>query len=240
MPLGCRDRAIWAVVYTSHASKSRIRKGGKRRCLTAAKDFCGRRCLRDGRCLRQESTQPPASGSNDRGTPPHLDHEDAIRRRIERPAWLGPGGLTFTVSVLSAASYVALYSLDPSFLIVFGTSPEEVGLAESTLIIRAAMLGSFFVGFGLLFVIGFAVMFWIGGLMIQAESFSLRRFLHERVHRSPPKPSPERDPSNPQGKPYYSSTLTQSGIEQIQRQTWIIAPVWALLITLVGTLMGVL
>jgi hypothetical protein len=65
--------------------------------------------------------------------------ESRIQRRAVRPEWLTPTAITFWLGLLGSAAYAILYSFDFSFLGEFGVSPEEVGLSQTALIIRAAI-----------------------------------------------------------------------------------------------------
>ncbi|SDN38488.1 hypothetical protein [Geodermatophilus sp. DSM 45219] len=64
------------------------------------------------------------------------------QRRTGWPDWLRPSGITFTLSMLSGVSYVGLYAFAVAFLARFGTTPEEVGLTQTALLVRAALFGS--------------------------------------------------------------------------------------------------
>ncbi|WP_138758743.1 hypothetical protein [Modestobacter altitudinis] len=68
--------------------------------------------------------------------------EQRIKRRGVWPAWLQPGAVTFSLGLLGSAAYAILYSFDLFFLMEFGTSPEEVGVSQAALVVRATIFAA--------------------------------------------------------------------------------------------------
>ncbi|PWW24419.1 hypothetical protein JD79_03598 [Geodermatophilus normandii] len=79
--------------------------------------------------------------------------ERRILRRREWPGWLTPANVSFTLSVLAGIAYVVLYEFTYSMLSELGTSPEEVGVNQATLVARAAILGAYIVGTAFVYVV---------------------------------------------------------------------------------------
>jgi hypothetical protein len=157
--------------------------------------------------LREEKVQQ--SDAADRTT------EGGLARRLLRPTWLTPSSVTFTVTTISAACYVVTYALDAAFLGEFGTSPEEVGISQATLLMRAAMFGCLLLFVGCLLASAVAL---VVAVISRAEG--------GRLERWPTSASPR------------ESAAARS--RSIQQRTLAIAITCGLAVTLAGTSLGVL
>ena len=84
----------------------------------------------------------------------------ALTRRRAYPSWLTSGRVLFAAAVLAFWSYVVVYSFDAAFLDGFGASPEDVGISEQVLIVRAAVTAVAVLSVASGFVVVFGLCVW--------------------------------------------------------------------------------
>jgi hypothetical protein len=64
-----------------------------------------------------------------------------LRQRNARLSWLAPAGITGVLGLMGTATYVCLYTFSVAVLEELGTSPEEVGITQARLLVRAGAIG---------------------------------------------------------------------------------------------------
>lgn len=81
-------------------------------------------------------------------------HERLERRRTW-PRWLNLRVVPIAITVSGALAYAVMFTFGAAFGSVFGVSPEELGLTQASLVVRAAIYG--IVGLGVLLVLAIAL-----------------------------------------------------------------------------------